>query len=58
MPDEIKEKMKEYVEKFDDAVPVMELQGLSNDEIIKLIDKALETGEKIKTGFNYNENYS
>ncbi len=58
MPEEIKKKMNKYVERFDDAVPVMELQGLSNEEIIKLIDKALKTGEKIKTGFNYGENYS
>lgn len=58
MSDEVKKKMNEYVERFEDAVPVMQLQGLSNEDIIKLIDEALETGKKIDTKFNNEEHYS
>ena len=55
--DELMKKMNEYTNRFDDAIPLMQLQGLSTPDIIELIDKALETGEKINTNFNY-EDYS
>ncbi|GEM_PF-1888061 len=41
----INEKLKEYAERFGDNFPVMCFEGVADEEIVKLINKALDDNE-------------
>lgn len=38
-------KLDEYREKFDEQFPLMLVRGMTDDEIIKIIDECLESGK-------------
>ena len=48
MNKEFLELVDEYVERFDEVFPLMELRGYSDKELIKMIKKALKDNEPIK----------